>query len=181
MAKRVFQKAATKVVRDSFSNARIQAIVNFHKRVKNINMKKAAEVKKLHLEAEELIQGEVDWIMKDAEAWRWICHHWAGSDFQGASDRNRVNVTNFALPEAESGVRPSFVEVYIRGHQGSDPENPEVLCNEQATEKLVKYKENLIQRHGPEFDWRAAAPDIEAIYHAGGVLRHGRIIADSCS
>ncbi|WVZ70865.1 hypothetical protein U9M48_019499 [Paspalum notatum var. saurae] len=71
MAKRVFQKAATKVVRDSFSNAHIQAIVNFHKRVKNINIKKTPEVKKMHLEAEELIQGEVDWIMKDPKAWRW--------------------------------------------------------------------------------------------------------------
>ena len=40
MAKRVFNKAATKVVRDSFSNARIQAIMNFHKRVKNLNVKR---------------------------------------------------------------------------------------------------------------------------------------------
>ncbi|WVZ94268.1 hypothetical protein U9M48_040175, partial [Paspalum notatum var. saurae] len=38
----------------------------------------------------------------------------------------------------------------------------------------AKYKENVIQRHGPEFDWRAAAPDIEAIYYAGGGLPHGR-------
>ncbi|WVZ80162.1 hypothetical protein U9M48_027661 [Paspalum notatum var. saurae] len=184
MVKRVFQKAATKVVRDSFSNARIQAIVNFHKRVKNINMKKNSEVKKLHLEEEELIQGEIDWIMKDPEAWRWICHHWAGSDFQGhrietevtepVSQGCKVNVTNFALQEAKSGIKPSFVDVYIEGHKGLDPENPEVLCDEQVTEKLAEYKGNVIQRHGPEFDWRAAAPDVEAIYHAGGGLPHGR-------
>ncbi|WVZ94282.1 hypothetical protein U9M48_040188, partial [Paspalum notatum var. saurae] len=68
----------------------------------------------------------------------------------------------------------SFVDVYIEGHKGSDPENPEVLCDQQSTEKLAKYKENVIQRHGPEFDWRAAAPDIEAIYYAGGGLPHGR-------
>jgi hypothetical protein len=94
MAKRVFNKAATKVVRDSFSNARIQAIVNFHKRVKNINVKKTADLKKMHLQAQEYIQGEIDWIMKDPEAWRWICHHWAGTDFQGTSDRNRSNRTS---------------------------------------------------------------------------------------
>ncbi|WVZ92777.1 hypothetical protein U9M48_038817 [Paspalum notatum var. saurae] len=39
----------------------------------------------------------------------------------------------------------------------------------------AKYKENVIHRHGPEFDWRAAAPDVEAIYEAGGGLRHGRL------
>jgi len=83
MAKHVFKRAATKVVRDSFSNARIQAIVNYHKRVKNINVKKTAELKKMHLEVEELVQGEIDWIMKDPEAWRWMCQHWAGTDFQG--------------------------------------------------------------------------------------------------
>ncbi|WVZ53977.1 hypothetical protein U9M48_004857, partial [Paspalum notatum var. saurae] len=76
--------------------------------------------------------------------------------------------------EAKTGVKPSFVEVYIEGHKGSDLDNPEVLCDEQATEKLAKYKENVIQRHGLEFDWRAAAPDVEAVYEAGGGIRHGR-------
>ncbi|WVZ49254.1 hypothetical protein U9M48_000628 [Paspalum notatum var. saurae] len=119
---------------------------------------------KMHLEAEEYVQGEIDWIMKDPEAWRWICNHWAGSDFQGASDRNRGNRTSkpgmqrFGADgfigkeqrmEAKTSVKPSFVEVYIEGHKGSDSDNPEVLCDEQATEKLAKYKENVIQRHGP--------------------------------
>ncbi|WVZ99717.1 hypothetical protein U9M48_044978, partial [Paspalum notatum var. saurae] len=111
--------------------------------------------------------------MKDPEAWRWICNHWTGSDFQGASDRNRGNRTSklgmqrFGADgfigkeqrmEAKTGAKPSFVEVYIEGHKGSDPDNPEVLCDEQATEKLAKYKENVIQRHGPEFDWNTLKP-----------------------
>lgn len=75
MAKRVFNKAATKVIRDSFSNARIQAIMNYYKRVKNLNVKKTAELKRMHLEAEEYAQGEIDWIMKDPEAWRWMCQY----------------------------------------------------------------------------------------------------------
>ena len=40
----------------------------------------------------------------------------------------------------------------------------------------AKYKENVIQRHGSEFDWRAGAPDVEAIYDAGSGLRHGRYV-----
>ncbi|WVZ93898.1 hypothetical protein U9M48_039849 [Paspalum notatum var. saurae] len=149
-AKRVFQKAATKVVRDSFSNARIQAIVNFHKRVKNINIKKTPDVKKMHLEAAELVQGEVDWIMKDPDAWRWICEYWAGGDFQGASDRNRGNRTS--KPGMQRRLNLASVQALWKslfgGHQGPDPENPEVLCDEQVTERLAKYKEQVIQRHG---------------------------------
>ncbi|WVZ75613.1 hypothetical protein U9M48_023650 [Paspalum notatum var. saurae] len=48
-----------------------------------------------------------------------------------------------SMVEAELGVCPSFVDVFIRGHQGPDPENPEVLCDEQATERLAKYKEQV--------------------------------------
>ncbi|WVZ93401.1 hypothetical protein U9M48_039382, partial [Paspalum notatum var. saurae] len=96
----------------------------------------------------------------------------------GGSDTIGQEVTSrghqIETEEAKSGIKPSFVDVYIKGHKGLDPENPEVLCDEQATEKLAKYKENVIQRHGPEFDWRAAAPDVEAIYHAGGGLPYGR-------
>ncbi|WVZ89013.1 hypothetical protein U9M48_035477, partial [Paspalum notatum var. saurae] len=79
MAKRVFQKAATKVVRDSFCNACIQAIVNFHKRVKNINIKKTLEVKKMHLEAEELIQKEAKYkeqvIQRHGQDYDWRAAH----------------------------------------------------------------------------------------------------------
>ena len=32
---------------------------------------------------------------------------------------------------------PSFMEVYVRGHHGPDPANPDVLCNEAAREKMV--------------------------------------------
>ncbi|WVZ75761.1 hypothetical protein U9M48_023793 [Paspalum notatum var. saurae] len=170
MAKRVFQKAATKVIRDSFSNARIQAIVNFHKRVKNINIKKTPEVKKMHLKAEELIQGEVDWIMKDPEAWRWICEYWAGGDFQG--HRIEIEVT----------------EPVNRGCKGSEQMSSLAKNNAwrlnlafvQALWKSLfggtkaKYKEQVIQRHGQDYDWRGSPPDVEAAYHAGGGLRHGR-------
>jgi hypothetical protein len=45
--------------------------------------------------------------------------------------------SNFFMQEAESGVAPSFMEVYVRGHRGPDPANPNVLCSEAAREKMV--------------------------------------------
>jgi hypothetical protein len=41
------------------------------------------------------------------------------------------------MQEAESGVAPNFMEVYVRGHRGPDPANPDVLCSETAREKMV--------------------------------------------
>jgi hypothetical protein len=41
------------------------------------------------------------------------------------------------MQEAESGVAPSFMEAYVRGHRGPDPANPDVLCSEATREKMV--------------------------------------------
>jgi hypothetical protein len=43
-------------------------------------------------------------------------------------------ISQFLLwQEAQSGVAPSYTETYIRGHHGSDPTQPELLCSENAT------------------------------------------------
>jgi hypothetical protein len=39
--------------------------------------------------------------------------------------------------KAQSGVAPSYIETYIRGHHGADPTQPELLCSENATQTLV--------------------------------------------
>jgi hypothetical protein len=41
------------------------------------------------------------------------------------------------MQEAESGVAPGFMEVYVRGHRGPDLANPDVLCCEAARKKMV--------------------------------------------
>jgi len=41
------------------------------------------------------------------------------------------------VQEASSGVVPSDVQIYLRGHRGPDPANPDVLCSQKATDRLV--------------------------------------------
>jgi hypothetical protein len=41
------------------------------------------------------------------------------------------------MQEPKSGVAPGFMEVYVRGHRGPDPANPDVLGSEAAREKMV--------------------------------------------
>ena len=37
---------------------------------------------------------------------------------------------NFYVQEVKSGRTPTDVEVYMQGHRGSDPQNPDVLCTQ---------------------------------------------------
>lgn len=43
------------------------------------------------------------------------------------------------IQAAELGRAPTPVEVFEAGHRGKDPANPDVLCSQVATERLVRY------------------------------------------
>ena len=49
-----------------------------------------------------------------------------------------MNVINSFLQAAASGVEPSEIEIYVAGHKGADPANPDQLCSQSATEHLVR-------------------------------------------
>ena len=88
--RRVFNNAATRVVKDSFSDARIKAVTVYYKTVKKEAMTNK-EASSIHLTAEQYHQSYVDWLSKDPESWRWLCEYWASEEFKSISDRNRSN------------------------------------------------------------------------------------------
>ena len=45
--------------------------------------------------------------------------------------------SNLVLQAARDGVEPSIVKVFVEGHKGPDPNRPELLCDDHATDKLV--------------------------------------------
>jgi hypothetical protein len=47
--------------------------------------------------------------------------------------------SNLYVQEVKSGHTPMGVEVYIQGHRGSDPQNPDVLCTQTTTDRLVSF------------------------------------------
>ena len=47
--------------------------------------------------------------------------------------------SNLYVQEVKSGRTPTDVEVYIQGHRGSDPQNPDVLYTQTATNCLVNF------------------------------------------
>jgi|KBSSwiStaDraftv2_1062776.scaffolds.fasta_scaffold206276_2 hypothetical protein len=48
-----------------------------------------------------------------------------------------LNCWILVLQEAETGVRPTFFEVYLKARKGTDPDRPEQLIDEGAMEKMV--------------------------------------------
>ena len=47
--------------------------------------------------------------------------------------------SNLYVQEVKSGRTPMDVEVYMQGHRGSDPQNPDVLCTQTTTDRLVRF------------------------------------------
>jgi hypothetical protein len=72
----VFHNSSQKVVKDAIKHARFQSIAYYHRNVLKQPMN-ARQVKalNLYLQKEEYIQGTVDWLVKDAEAWDSLCEH----------------------------------------------------------------------------------------------------------
>jgi hypothetical protein len=52
---------------------------------------KQAKALKLYLQKEEYVQGTIDWLVKDAEAWDSLCEHWASPAFVAKFERGRQN------------------------------------------------------------------------------------------
>jgi hypothetical protein len=45
----------------------------------------------LHLTKDQYLQGTVDLLVKDPEAWDWMCGWWASDEFRDILDRNQAN------------------------------------------------------------------------------------------
>jgi hypothetical protein len=49
-----------------------------------------------------------------------------------------MNVFLF-IQEATCGQNPNDIEVYQKGHKGPDPNNPDQLCSQMDTDRLVNF------------------------------------------
>jgi hypothetical protein len=78
----VFHNSARKVVKDAIKHARFRSSAYYHRNVLNHPMNtRQAKALNLYLQKEEYVQGIVDWLVKDAEAWDSLCEHWASPTF----------------------------------------------------------------------------------------------------
>jgi hypothetical protein len=52
---------------------------------------KAKSVQNIYLSKEQHLQGKVDWLVKDPEAWDAMCEWWMSEEFRTILVRNRQN------------------------------------------------------------------------------------------
>jgi hypothetical protein len=45
---------------------------------------------------------------------------------------------NLVLQASRDGIKPTIVQTYVAGHKGPDLDHPEILCDDNATQKLVR-------------------------------------------
>jgi hypothetical protein len=87
-----FHNSARKVVKDAIKHARFQSSAYYHRNVLNHPMNtRQAKALNLYLQKEEYVQGIVDWLVKDTEAWDSLCEHWASPTFVAKFERARQN------------------------------------------------------------------------------------------
>jgi hypothetical protein len=104
--------------------------------------------------------------------------------------------SNLYVQEVKTGPTPTDVELYMQGHRGSDPQNPDVLCTQTASDRLVSFWyssmcllmmhlylvclpldfiwEDMVQLHGQDYDWRSQPIDPQVAYAIPGGQAHGR-------
>jgi hypothetical protein len=83
----IFNKAARKVIKDAIKHARLVSISVFYTQVLKQEMNPTL-AHDIYLIKEQHLQGPVDWLVKDPEAWDWLCGWWVSMEFRAISERN---------------------------------------------------------------------------------------------
>jgi hypothetical protein len=90
----MFDKAATKVVRDMMSNAHIQCICLYYKKILQQDMNKKLGASEIYLREDEYLQVDISglpWLRKCPDAWRALYAYWASPSFVEKSRMKRAN------------------------------------------------------------------------------------------
>jgi hypothetical protein len=64
-------------------------VILFYTQVLKREMK-PTQVHRIYLTKEQHLQGG-DWLVKDQEAWDWLCGYWASDEFRVMSEQNQMN------------------------------------------------------------------------------------------
>jgi hypothetical protein len=85
---------------------------------------KPTQVHEIYQTNEQHLQGNVDWLVKDPEAWDWLCDWWASIQFRARSEQNRMGKESVHHYSANEHVRK--MQRMIRKTHNF---NSQLLCN----------------------------------------------------
>jgi hypothetical protein len=73
-AHNVFHTTACRVLKDAFSDVQVKVVTRYYTKVLKQPMKNKI-VQDIHLTEDQYLQSCVDWLIKDNEAWKWLCRY----------------------------------------------------------------------------------------------------------
>jgi hypothetical protein len=73
-AHNVFHIAVRRVFKDAFSDVQVKVVTIYYTKVLKQPMKNKI-VQDIHLTEDQYLQSCVDWLIKDNEAWKWLCRY----------------------------------------------------------------------------------------------------------
>ncbi|WVZ74614.1 hypothetical protein U9M48_022775 [Paspalum notatum var. saurae] len=126
----------------------------------------------IYLKEEEYLKTEVNCLVKDIEAWRWLAKLWSSPEWIEKSEGKRNNRGqdprhkyeadgHFGLQRrmrAESGTSQSFMNA--------------------AKDKLDRYGQEMVKRHGEGVQWMQQPLDVYALYHSSdGVVDYNHSVS----
>lgn len=126
MATRVFHYNAKKVLRDAFSNSRIQ-VNNLYLKSKGETIERFRDSLTMYLTEEKYAQFSVPWMEDRPDAYRLLCKRWASDEYREKSQKHREcagegyrhtygadgHLRTAKRMEAETGIPSSDVEVFL--------------------------------------------------------------------
>ncbi|XP_015689722.2 uncharacterized protein LOC107303725 isoform X1 [Oryza brachyantha] len=168
--------------------ARINAIIDHCRKVekqKKISDKAAGHC---YLLRNEYIAQKPKWCTQ--EAWAVLVDEWCDPSWIKKSEKSRANRTNskykphkggsnsIAIIRQKMSMREgrdiSKIEAWVYTHRGADPNNPDELNTEEATECLKDYRTNVARLRGKGYNWKNNPVDPQALYNCSARKGHGR-------
>uniref|UniRef100_A0A0E0KDV3 Uncharacterized protein n=1 Tax=Oryza punctata TaxID=4537 RepID=A0A0E0KDV3_ORYPU len=126
-----------------------------------------------YLTKEKYIAQKPSWCSQ--EAWSALADEWCDPKFRGKSEKNRANrASSKYKPHKEQGRDVTEVEAWVHTHKGENPNNPNMLNTQEATECLGRYKSKFSERNGDRSDPISSPVDSLALYESNSRKPHGK-------
>ncbi|EEE61572.1 hypothetical protein OsJ_15945 [Oryza sativa Japonica Group] len=188
-ARRVVHNCVKKLFVDIFYEARILAVITYHKKILKTDIDRPTACR-TYLTKAEYMKAKPWWFLNAGRAWallsdlRWCNPEWQAysracserrakmktpAHRQGSANLHRYHKNL----EKKMGTPVHVLKAYAHANR-VDPD--EGYCDEDSSQNMLleAYARAFTERHGEDSNWRTEPIDGVAVHMAGGGKKHGR-------
>jgi hypothetical protein len=102
--------ATWKVIKDAFKHVCLISIVTYYTQVLKQQMK-PTQAHGIYLTKDQHFLGMFNWLVKNPEAWDWLCGWWASEDFRVVSKWNQLSMPSVHYYSADGHINKTQMMV----------------------------------------------------------------------